>query len=283
MNKDKKFNPFKIIIVIFLLSLGVILYSRYIGPKWLIINETNVINSNIPNSFYGYKIVQISDIHYNNTIFKKDIKEIVDKMNKINPNIIVITGDLLDNNITYESSDKNEVINFLNDLKAEYKYIITGDHDQNDIFEEIINATDFKLLDNTYDVIYNGDYDPIIISGLSTKKDKTSITDKLDNTIKAIDNYKSTYNILLVHEPSIIDSIDSSKFNLVLAGHTHNGQFNIPYLKNLFVDKSDIKYNKKYVKLNESDIYISSGLGTTNIKGRLFNHPSIEVYRLLDK
>lgn len=283
MNKDKKFNPFKIIIVIFLLSLGVILYSRYIGPKWLIINETNVINSNIPNSFYGYKIVQISDIHYNNTIFKKDIKEIVDKMNKINPNIIVITGDLLDNNITYESSDKNELINFLNDLKAEYKYIITGDHDQNDIFEEIINDTDFKLLDNTYDVIYNGDYDPIIISGLSTKKDKTSITDKLDNTIKAIDNYKSTYNILLVHEPSIIDSIDSSKFNLVLAGHTHNGQFNIPYLKNLFVDKSDIKYNKKYVKLNESDIYISSGLGTTNIKGRLFNHPSIEVYRLLDK
>lgn len=283
MNKEKKFNPFKLIVVIFLISLGVILYSRYVGPTGLIINENNVINSDIPISFYGYKIVQISDLHYNNTTLKKDIDEIQNNIDKIKPNIIVITGDLLDKKVSYENNDKTDLINFLKSLKADYKYIITGDHDTKELFKEIVESTDFKLLDNNYDVIYNGDYDPIIISGLSTKKDNTDINDKISNIEKAIENYKSTYNILLVHEPSMINSIDKSYFNLVLAGHTHNGQFNIPYIKDLFIDKSDREYNKNYINLDNTDMYISSGIGTTNIRGRLFNHPCIEVYRLLDK
>lgn len=283
MNKEKKFSPFKLVLITFFISLGVILYSRYIGPNGLITNETNIINSDIPLSFYGYKIVHISDLHYNNTTLKEDLNVIQNNVEKINPHIIVITGDILDNDISYKTSDKNDLVDFLNSLKADYKYIITGDHDIKNLFNEIVEATDFKLLDNTYDVIYNGDYDPIIIGGLSSKQDKIDINKKISSIETAIDNYKSTYNILLVHEPSIIDNIDNTKYNLVLAGHTHNGQFNIPYIKDILIDKSDRKYNKRYIKNNNTDIYISSGVGTTKIRGRIFNHPSIEVYRLLDK
>lgn len=280
---NKKFRWLKILIFCFLLLLSIILYSRYIEPTHIIVDEENTINTNLPNSFYGYKIVQLSDIHYNTTITKKELKYTVEKINRIKPNIVVITGDLLDKSISYNENDKLTLIDLLNNINGKYKYIITGDHDNNDIFKEIISKTDFKLLDNTYDIIYNGDYDPILIGGISTRTDGLNIDEKIMPIENAIIENKTTYNILIIHEPNIVENINYNNYQLILAGHTHNGQVNIPGIKKLLIPEKDNKYTKTYYSLEDTDLYISPGIGTSNIKARLFNSPTINLYRLLDK
>ena len=279
----KNFRWLKILIFCFLLFLSIILYARYIGTTNIIVEEKNVINTNLPNSFYGYKMIQLSDIHYNTTINKKELENTINKINRIKPNIVVITGDLLDKTIDYSETDKTVLIESLNNINGKYKYIITGDHDDNDIFKEIIEKTDFKLLDNTYDIIYNGDYDPILIGGISTRTDGLNIDEKIMNIENAIIENKTTYNILIMHEPNIIENINYNNYQLILAGHTHNGQINVPVIKNLLIPEKDNKYTKTYYSLKDTDFYISPGIGTSNIKARLFNSPTINLYRLLDK
>ena len=273
----------RLTVIILILMFITIYYSMYVEHSNITIKEINVINEDLPKSFYGYKIAHISDIHYNNTIFKKDLKKIFNTINKSKPNIIVITGDLLDKKIKYTDKDINDLVELLNSLKSEYKYIITGDHDKSNLFKEIINKTDFKLLDNSYEIIYNGDYDPILISGLSTSSDNINMANKLNGTDSIIKQYKITYNIMLMHEPSLSEEINTDNYQLLLAGHTHNGQINIPFIKKVLLPKNSKAYTKSYYKLNDCDLYISNGIGTTNYKARLFNKPTVYLYRLLDK
>ena len=273
----------KIIVICFFIILSLILYTRFIGIKDINIKEINIINNNLPKSFYGYKIAHISDIHYNTTVFKEDLDKAINILNKSKPDIVVITGDILDKETNYKEKDKKDLIALLNKIECKYKYAITGDHDNNKIFDEIIDKSGFKSLDNTYEIIYNGDYDPILIGGISTRNDKLDINEKIKNINLAIEEYKTTYNILLIHEPSLSEQISNENYQLILAGHTHNGQINIPGIKKLLTPVKDNKYTKIYYKLTESDLYISPGIGTSNIKGRFLNKPTINLYRLLDK
>ena len=69
-------------------------------------------------------------------------------------------------------------------------------------------------------------------------------------------------------------------FNLALAGHSHNGQINIPYVKKFWMPPGARKYYEPYYKINNTDFYISSGIGSSTLEIRLFEHPSFNFYRL---
>ena len=64
---------------------------------------------------------------------------------------------------------------------------------------------------------------------------------------------------------------------MAVAGHTHNGQINLPKIKELFISS---KYKKSYQKIGNTKLYVNPGIGTSNINIRLFNHPTIFLYRL---
>ena len=92
---------------------------------------------------------------------------------------------------------------------------------------------DLKNLNNTYDTIYKNGYSSILIAGVSTAEDKQNINDKLTSTIDYINSFENggpIYKILLIHEPDLIDNLNNNKFDLILAGHTHNGQVRLPFL-----------------------------------------------------
>ena len=261
----------KITITIIILITLIFVYGRYINTTGFKVNEYT-IKANIPDSFNGLKIVQISDINYLHTTDKSSLKRIIDRINLINPDIVVFTGDLLNIHIDYKDKDINNLKKQLSNINAKIaKYAIIGEEDTNfKEYKDILDESNFILLDNTYEYIYNKTNENILITGIS-------------DDIKKPDIISDTYNILLIHKPDNIDKLDYENYDLILSGHSINGYINIPGIKNLLLDKYSSKYYDNYYKINNTKLYISNGIGTKNIKFRIFNKPSINFFRINKK
>lgn len=274
----------KITLVLILLISSLFLYSRYLGPKGLKVKEYAIIDSKIPSNFYGLKIVQISDIHYKVTTNKNDLEKIVKEINLLKPDIVVFTGDLFDSNIEYEEKDFNDLTKILKSIDCNInKYAINGEDDLNiDNYATIINDSGFINLNDSYDLIYSNGNDPILLAGISSNYNDNHIKSTLDEIYNKI-NTEYNYSILLLHEPDFINNIDYSKFNLILAGHSHNGQIVLPFIGGIIRDKYTKVFYDEFYELGSSKLYISSGIGTTKYKFRFLNKPSINLYRLRNK
>lgn len=268
------------LIILLFIFLLVILYSYFIGSSGLKVKEYNIKNSNITDEFYGLKIVQISDIHYGYHFNKDRLEKVVKKINELKPDIVVLTGDLVNSKISTEQ--ENELKEELSKIEVSIgKYAIKGNHDYNfKNWEYVMEISGFINLNDTYTIIH-GTNSNIMISGISTNlygEDK--INDKLDSSKKYLENNNVNYKILLIHEPDYMDEINDISYNLILAGHSHNGQIRLPFIGAIYTPKGSKKYYKEYYKINDTDMYISSGLGNSVINLRLLNKPSISFYRL---
>lgn len=278
----KRFISFCIFLI--LIVTAILLYSHYIGTTGLNINEYAIHNSSISNDIYGLKIVQITDIHYGRTVHESELKKMVEKINLTKPDIVVFTGDLIDKDTTLTEDEEKKVIEILSNIDADIgKYAISGDQDDsNQNYWNLMENSGFINLDDTYQTIYFNSSDYILLAGIHTNENN------IENKTKEVLNYietselKPNYTILLLHKPDYIDLFDSSKFNLILAGHSLNGQIRLPILGALIKPNGAKKYYESHYSLNSNDIYISSGLGTTEISFRLFNHPSFNLYRLIN-
>lgn len=279
--KEKKEHPLlkKILLIIASIIILVILYSTLIGTRIIDINEYKVESNQLPDSFHGIKIVHFSDIHYGTTINKKQLDNIVEKINNLKPDIIFFTGDLIDKNIKLDKETTNEIIESLNKLECTlYKYAIYGDEDlNNNSYKDIITKSNFTLLENTSTLLYYKNQTPIEITGYNpiiTSPNYTILTDIVEE--QDTTNY---YKIVLTHEPDSIDKFINYNPNLVLSGHSLGGLINIPFTKPIFLPKNSKKYYEEYYKIKNTELYISNGLGTSGINARLNNHPSINLYR----
>lgn len=261
----------KITITILLLLTLLFIYGRFINTTGFAVHEYT-IKANIPNNFNGIKIVHISDINYLHSTNKKDLKKIINRINLINPDIVVFTGDLLNIHIDYKEKDIKDLEKLLSSIKAKIgKYAINGEEDTKfKEFNEILINGNFTILDNSYELIYNKTNNPILISGIS-------------NNIEEPDIPSETYNILLIHKPDNIEKIDYDYYDLILSGHSLNGYINIPGIKNLFLENGSKKYYNSYYKIDNTKLYISNGIGTKNIKFRILNKPSFNFYRINKK
>lgn len=273
----------RFLLILLLIILLLVIYARYEGTNGLITKEYKIETADISNSFDGIKIVHFSDLHYKRIINKDRTKEIVDEINLINPDIVIFTGDLIDKDFDVSDEDIEDLTLLLNNINSKYgKYAIIGNHDyvrDDDILNDIYNNSSFVLLKNSYDIIYGDNNDRLFIGGVDTYSyDKADI----DKTMEYFeDNEDIDYKIILVHEPDYIDTITSKyNVNLVLAGHSHNGQINIPFIKEMFLPYGSNKYYENYYIVNDTPLYVSSGIGESRINFRLFNRPSINFYRI---
>ena len=146
-------------------------YMFYVEPKLLTTKEYPIVNEKIPDSFNGFKIVQFSDIHFGRTINEKELLHVVEKINENKPDILVFTGDLFDTYINIT----NEHVNFLKESlgKTEAKigkYAIRGDSDYLNIklYDEIMTAAGFTLLDSQNIPIFYEGTTPIYLGGISS-------------------------------------------------------------------------------------------------------------------
>ncbi len=271
----------KITLLIIIISLLFYLYTTYISSKLITVKEERIINEKIPSSFNGLKLIQISDIHYGSTIFKKDIKKLVNDINERNPDLVVFTGDLIDKNYKLKANEQEYLIKELTKIKTSIgKYAVRGEEDKNQ-FDTIMNQSQFTILNNSYDLIYNNSNNPILIVGIN------STDAKIDEAFKYFSeptHNSNIYTITLLHQPDLVDAIiDKYNSDLILAGHSHNGQINIPKIGGIIKKEGAEKYINEYYQLGETQLYISSGIGTNGIGFRLFCRPSINFFRLSSK
>lgn len=282
-NRRKLRRRLKLFIWLIVLTIILtVVYARYIEPYKLVVKEYLIATKkDISENYNGLKIVHFSDLHYGSVIKEKELIKVVNKINELKPDLVFFTGDLVDNKYKMKKDDAVILKKYLSMIKSNLgNYAIYGNHDlANKYYEDIIKDSNFILLDNNYELIYNKDNDPILVYGL---EDALLQTPSLQKYTDDLNNYK--YKIILIHEPDYIyEFINNYNFDLILSGHSHNGQVKIPFIRPLYLPKGCKKLYSPYYKINNSDIYISSGIGTSLLKLRFNNTPSINVYRLWKK
>lgn len=260
--KKKLKKKFKLIFFIIFL----ILYSFFIGTSGLFIKEFKIETNKIDVNMSGLKIIHFSDLHYNGSFSNNKIKNIVKKINSSKPDIVIFTGDLIDKKYQLSNKKKEFLIKELSKIKSQLgNYYVTGEEDKKNAVS-ILNSSNFININESEQLIYKGSNTPILLIGKNKTKDYFESNKDI-----------SYFKILAIHNPDDFDSLKEHNFDIVLAGHTHNGQINIPKLKDLIIDS---KYKKNYQKINNTDMYINPGIGNSKIKMRIFNHPTIYLYRL---
>lgn len=273
--KETKENKSHIFIYILLIIGLIIIYSRYIATTGIQIKEYSVINNKIPESFKGFKIVHFSDLKYGSTTNQKYLKKLVNKINELNPDIIIFTGDLITSNYKLTDNDKKSIIENLNKLDPKIDiYSIRGDNDINETYNSIITQTKIIEINNLNKLIYYKGDTPIMLIGLD---DSINGNQSLDMAFNYEEN--NYYKILITHEPDTYEKIKDKNVDLFLAGHSLNGQIRLPFIGSVYTPTGAKKYYDSKYKIDNTEIYISNGLGTSKIPYRLNNRPSINLYR----
>ena len=252
----------KVISIILIISLTILSYGMFIGSRYTFVNEHKITDKKIPNSFHGLKIVQISDLLYP-SLKSNDLDKLTKKINELKPDILVFTGNIKRNNYELTKKDITTLNKFFNSLNSNIKkYAIYGNND-NDNLKLIFENTNFLILDNQEDIIYNGENESIKIIGFNARKlDFSNITESND------------YTICLLSNPDKITKVNNT-CQVVFSGETLGGEIKLPFTKGL----DNHTYYKNYYLINQTKLYINNGLGN-NYNLRLFNHPSINFYRL---
>lgn len=280
--RDFKRMFINFLILFLILTVGLIMYSRYVSTKGLIVKEYRVSSEKIPYNFSGVKIIHFSDVLFKSTVNLDDIKNMVTKMNELKPDIVVFTGGLISEEASLSEEEISELASVLNDIDYTIgKYAVKGDEDGDD-FSIIMEDAGFNVLNNEGEFVYNKALTPIFIAGLSSSiKDAIDITSSFE-VVDKDSNKDAYYKILLMHEGDSAVSVlkERDDVDLILAGNSLNGSIVIPFYGGVLSTRGSDTYKEPFYEVNNTLIYVSSGLGTKNIYYRFNNKPSFNFYRL---
>lgn len=242
------------------------------------VTKIEVNNENIPSNFEGYTIVQVSDLH--NKEFGNDQYKLLEKIKKIKPDMIVVTGDLIDSNRT----NIQIAIDFI-DGASELApiYYVTGNHEAaSGVYQELKS----KLVEYRVNVLED---DKIYIH---RGEQKLSLIGLQDTSFGGVDKMKQVltnelvdeeeYTIVLSHRPEYFPIYAESKVDLVFSGHAHGGQVRIPFIGGVIAPGQGFfpKLTEGIHHNGDTSMIISRGLGNSIIPVRIFNRPELVVVTL---
>lgn len=280
-----KTRKMKFLQVVLIIMLGFILFTVWENNS-IRITKYEYKNTKIPKSFKGTKIAHISDLH-NREFHGKLLK----KLKEINPDFIVITGDLIDRRRT----NVNIALKAVKDcLEVAPVYYVSGNHEQLSGYYQILISKLRQLkviiLDNDYKIISKnsekigilGIADPSIRENEETYLWDNSNEYLLNEYTSISHNINTDFNILLSHRPEKLHAYDEMKVDLVFSGHAHGGQVRIPFLGGIVAPNQGFfpKYTKGMYTRGTTTMVVSTGLGNSIVPVRIFNPPEIVVVTL---
>ncbi|HDZ54207.1 hypothetical protein LCGC14_0160390 [marine sediment metagenome] len=256
--------------------------------KTIKIERFSIEIKNLPPSFRGVKIAHLSDLHSKN--FSEKENKVLEILQSLNPDFIFITGDF----INETTKDLESCQNFWKKLSESYSkkvFGVLGNHDhyhpQFKIINNLLEESGIKILENEAVILRrNEDFiHPIRKLSISNGVYLIGVDDPhegYDDVEKAMAGIEAgASKILIAHSPEIFRKVKGKGVDLVLVGHTHGGQINIPFITNLLLP---LKYDKKYksglFEENSTFLYVSRGIGTTLLPIRFNAPPEIALIEL---
>lgn len=266
-------------ITVGLLVIGVYIYARYIEPELLIVKQQVLTTPHMAPTQKPLKVVQFSDVHLGLGFSSNHLNKVVERINQLEPDLIIFTGDLIDDNKAFTEIEETTAL--LKKLKAAYgKYAVYGNHDHGGNgtkrYAKILAGADFNLLVNENELITLKDGQRIRLIGIDDK-----LLGKVDMS-KAMKGVQTAdYNIFISHAPDVADEVMNYPIDLQLSGHSHGGQVRLPVIGAPFTPPYGTKYVKgKYTfsKNQRMVLYVNSGIGTSQMRYRLGNIPEITCF-----
>ena len=279
--KKKKF--------IFPAVVAIVLVALVIGIAWgntaLELNTYTISSSKLPQSFDGYRIAHVSDLH--NTEMGKDNEKLLAMLRDAAPDMIAITGDLVDS----RNTDIEVALQFVREaVKIAPCYYVTGNHEarisEYDELKEAMEAAGVTVLkDAQTEISLTGEF--ITLIGVN---DPSYQTDYLFGDAKTVMNTKleelhteqDRFTILLSHRPELFDTYADHSIDLVLSGHAHGGQFRLPFIGGLVAPNQGLlpEYDAGIYTEGNTNMLVSRGIGNSILPFRINNRPEVILIEL---
>lgn len=272
--------------VILLIIAAVLVLALLIWLLWAnsspAVTQVTVASGALPEAFEGFKIAHVSDLH--NAVFGRKNEKLLSLIRAAKPDIIAITGDLIDSRHT----DIDSALAFV-EAAAEIApvYYVTGNHESRLDFDEIeprLIAAGARVLRNEAEDIGRGGErirlagidDPSFIRTGGTAEERAAAE------LEQLGDGGGTFTVLLAHRPELVEVYAGYGAGLVLSGHAHGGQVRLPLLGGLYAPGQGLlpEYDSGLYSLGETQMVVSRGLGNSVAPLRVNNRPELVIVTL---
>ena len=249
------------------------------------VNEYEIMSDKIPEAFSGFRIAQVSDLH--NKDFGEGYGQLLTLLSQINPDIIVVTGDLIDSRHT----DIEIALDFARQaVKLAPVYYVSGNHEARvreyeDLKMGLAEAGVVILENQKTRITQEGE--SITLMGIDDPSfqedylfgDSESVARQ---AIENLQNESDGYTVILSHRPELFDLYVETEIDLVFSGHAHGGQFRLPFIGGLVAPNQGFfpKYDAGLFSEGSTNMIVSRGVGNSIIPIRFNNRPEIVLVTL---
>ena len=279
--KKKKF--------IFPAVVAIVLVALVIGIAWgnttLELNTYTISSSKLPQSFDGYRIAHVSDLH--NTEMGKDNEKLLAMLRDAAPDMIAVTGDLIDS----RNTDIEVALLFVREaVKIAPCYYVTGNHEARineygelkagmetagvTVLEDV--RTEISMEGATITLI--GVNDPSYQTDYLFGDSETVMNTKLEE----LHTEDGEFTVLLSHRPELFDTYTDHGMDLVLSGHAHGGQFRLPFIGGLVAPNQGLfpEYDAGIYTEGNTNMFVGRGVGNSILPFRINNRPEVILIEL---
>jgi predicted MPP superfamily phosphohydrolase len=240
-------------------------YGAVSEPADLELVRKTIPMRGLPARLDGVKLVQISDFHLTSAgdVYTRMIQQV----QALKPDAVVVTGDLVDSRSAV--SDVHDLLGYLDPPLGVWAVPGNWDHTAEaiDDLKSALPSARVKFLINQSQALDDGFW----IVGVD---DPASAHDELRDAIRNVPS--GVRRLLLAHSPDIVPNLGGQSFDLILSGHTHGGQINLPFLNGAWLKQGPAhKYVQGMFDVNGSPLYVNRGIGMTTLPIRINCRPEI--------
>ena len=270
--------------IIVAIILVLVVWIRW-GNTALEINEYKIVSNSVPQNFDGFRIAQVSDLH--NAEFGKGNSKLIQLLSQTEPDIIVLTGDLIDSRQT----DIEIALAFAQEaMKIAPVYYISGNHEARVSEYEglkmgLAEAGVIVLENQKVEITREGE--SITLMGIDDPSfqenylfgDSEGVAKQAIETLLRVSD---GYTVLLSHRPELFELYVETGIDLVFSGHAHGGQFRLPFIGGLVAPNQGFfpKYDAGLFSEENTTLIVSRGVGNSIVPVRFNNRPEIILVTL---
>jgi predicted MPP superfamily phosphohydrolase len=259
-------------------------YARHVEPTWLEVNRIPLVIPGLPHAYCGLKVAHLTDFHYGSHIPAGYIEGALDRALAEQPDVIALTGDFIDRG----HGHVEKAAKLFRHLKAPLGvFAVLGNHDfsvhnargvrrfpgLDRAVAEALGAEGVTVLRNEA-VRFDRDGAGLVVAGIDDLWSR-----ECDPCAAFAEQCPATPRIVLAHNPQSVEQFDTHRADLVLSGHTHGGQIDLPVLGRVLLGRKAKRWAAGLYPHNGGHVYVNKGVGF-GWRFRFGVRPEVAVFTL---